>query len=131
MSDTLPPAVKAEFERVAAEIAEVKFEVDKKNDDIKAAIERAAEKLDRHSMIQSLYDYSRCRQNGGSIEECIGLVGPRLIPPPPINPQFLEELLNNIGVPERSKLLTAIKYQLLEAAERIDMRLQDIDRPNQ
>lgn len=94
---------------------------------VQDAIERVVERIDRHLAAQSALNYIRCRKNGGSMEECLGIY--RLSPPPPGDP-FFEELLNNIEVAERHKILTAVKDQLLEEVKRIDRRLQDLDRQN-
>ena len=91
---------------------------------VQDAIERATERLDRHLAAQRALNYIRCRKNGGSMEECMGIY--RLSPPPPGDP-FFEELLNNVEAAERHKLLTAVKDQLLEEAKRIDDRLKVLD----
>lgn len=94
---------------------------------VQAALERIAEKIELHFALLNALNYIRCRHNGGSMEECMGIY--RLVPPSPGDP-FFEELLGNVEVAERHRLLTAVKDQLLEEVKSIDSRLQDLDRQN-
>lgn len=91
---------------------------------IQEALERIAERIERHVAIQRALNYIRCRRDGGSPEECMGLF--RLGSPPPGDP-FFDELLKNVDDAVRQRLLVAVKDQLMEEVKRIDEKLHGID----
>ncbi len=73
---------------------------------VRTAIEEAVERIERHLMVLQALRYIRCRRNGGSIEECLGIYRP---PTPIADDPFLKELLDHLEGSEKNKLLTAVK----------------------
>lgn len=88
------------------------------------AMEEAVQRIERHQLIMNALNYIRCRNSGGSLEECNRVY--RLLPPPPGDP-FFEELLSIVEPDERRTLLTAMRDAAREQLNDVEERLKDLD----